>query len=220
MCDTPKNKSKRSPKILAKTIGIFSPIKLRNRSVSRNRETERFKAIIENIGEQQERINNYIASTSSSVPSATTSKMPNLQFRDLITMIKPYDGSRENYKFFVSDCERVFGLATENNIDHKLVLNYIVSIVGSLGCDFVVCHSLATWEELKKICDQQFKSKMDEATILYKMTTLTQGTLSVFPFYSKFASLIHEYDALMKIEYAGNPSMHKLAMERANQIIM
>lgn len=114
-----------------------------------------------------------------------------LEFRDLIKLIRPFDGAKASYKHFVQDCERVMRLADVRTAE--LVLHYIVSMLSSLRLDFVLVHSKGTWNDLKAVLDEHFLMKLDASEILQQLTQIRRGTEPVFDYYNKFTILLNDY---------------------------
>lgn len=151
--------------------------------------------------------------------SATESKLT-MQYRDIVALINPYNGSRENYQAFIYDCERALEEAGNDIILYRRILKYIISKVSALGCSFINTHSLSDWEEIKEICDHKFSEEKTEADVLHRITSFRQGNLNVFDFYSKFSEFIMDYSVVIQKEHHKESDSYRLSMERINQISM
>lgn len=133
-----------------------------------------------------------------------------LNLRDLMMMIKPFDGTRKGYQEFVINCEHVLELAEKYSVDPSSLIKQIIQIVSKCGCEFARAHSLTTWKDVKKICDDNFLKRVDESQILYRLTNIKQKSDNVFKYYTQFANLIKEYSDLMFEKYRDPKEMERL----------
>lgn len=140
------------------------------------------------------------------------------RFSDLKCFINPFDGSSGKYKTFIAECERALTRAKGYKDVELMLLDYIMTILSSLGCKFVNSHDLTMWSEIKEICDSKFAVKWTEGKILRKMTELKQGQLNVFDFYSEFCELIKIYADLLAQESDVKDPMYLLSIERVNKV--
>lgn len=157
----------------------------------------------------------------------TTSRMTNhgssrLKLSNLMQMIHPLKPKRMGYELFSENCERVLALADANGVNKDALISQIINYISESGCDFTVNHTLTTWQEIKKICDENFLKRKSEPQILLKMTSLKQGKLNVFKYYNEFARLLKQYGDLKVIEYSSPEEEEHLemAMAQINKIAM
>lgn len=122
-----------------------------------------------------------------------------LEFRDLITMIRPFDGTRTAYKYFVQDCERVLALADGRT--QELLLHYIISTLSSLKLDCVLVHCKGTWNDLKMVLNEHFGSKLNASDILHDLMRVRRGKETLFEYYNKFTVLLSDYRDSIDSQY-------------------
>lgn len=127
-------------------------------------------------------------------------KSVKLEFRDYIQMIRPFDGTRKSYKYFISDCERVLSLVDSRMAEH--LLHYIVSLVSALKLDFVLVHSKGTWSDLKSVLDEHFKNKLEPSEIIHELTEIKRGSESIFDYYNRFTVLLADYREAIRQQYS------------------
>lgn len=121
-------------------------------------------------------------------------------FRDLIQMIRPFDGTKASYKHFVQDVERTLNLADAKTAE--LLLHYVISIISSLRLDFVLVHSKGSWKDLKLVLDEHFGKKLNSSDIINEITQIKRGTETLFEYYNKFTILLSEYSESILNQYA------------------
>lgn len=154
---------------------------------------------------------------SSSTQSGTNYR---LSLRDVTSLIGPFDGSKEKYRMFAHSCENAIKFAEKNRIPVENILIHILNVLGQLGCEFVVSHSFANWAELKKICDQHFDSDLDKSVILGKLYSVRQDNLSVFAYYSKIATILNEYNLMLREEYILDDNKYRIAVKNGEDMAL
>lgn len=140
------------------------------------------------------------------------------RFSDLKSFINTFDGTPSRYPFFVAECERALSHAKNFPAIQLLLIDYIITQVSSLGCNFVNTHQITTWNDIKYICDQKFTEKLTQGDILVKITELKQGSLNVFDYYGKFAELIKKYQEILATEMEVADPKYALAIDHVNKI--
>lgn len=155
-----------------------------------------------------------------SFDSKMEGQVKDLQYRDLLTYINPFDGSKKKYKYFVAECERALKRAGNNSQLKEYLLDVIVTRVSGLGCSFANTHSLNSWQQIKDILDSKFGDNLSEADILHKLTSVKQGNRSVFDFYEEVTDLIAEYEDVISRDNKPDDVNYKSAMSRVKLIAM
>lgn len=128
--------------------------------------------------------------------------MSEFKYRDLITLIKSYDGSKENLEYFVSDCERCFKSCKGKVAE--LVLNYIKSELNALRMKFVNVLDINSWSELKKWLYEYFGIPQDANKLLNELTKMQNNSNSIFNFYIECLSKFNEYSMALREQYCND----------------
>lgn len=150
----------------------------------------------------------------------TTGQVNNYILRagDITKNINDFDGDKEKYKLFISECERAIQRCGDNAILKQNVLDNIISRLSKIGCKFTYTIKLTSWKEVKEICDHQFYVEKTEGDLFHDITSLKQNDLRVFDYYGKFADMIKEYGDIVAKEYTANDPLIKFSMDKINQL--
>lgn len=136
-----------------------------------------------------------------------------LQFKDVIAFIKPFDGTKEKYKFFIHGCDMAIATAEKHEIPISCILNYITVKLGELECEFVLSHNFSNWYDLKKMCDRHFGVKeLQLINLVRDLCNIKQGNLSVFKYYSEVKMIVFNYNTILKNQYRTDDSLYKAGL--------
>lgn len=113
-------------------------------------------------------------------------------FKEVITWIAPFDGSRDGYDRFTSDCDRAF-----KAIEIKSRFSLINFILAKLkGDEFKVINGTQhkTWADLKRSLDEHFQIRLDEKNLFREITVMSrERNESMFSFYNRLIAKVYNY---------------------------
>lgn len=137
------------------------------------------------------------STTVSGAPKVTDSKGDTgTKYKDVITWMRPFDGSKEQYMQFSNDCDRCFK-AVENWKIPDLI-NYVLSKLNSENFAFTLGTDFKTWSELKKALDEHFRIRLNEKFLFRELTDMTKGSDDLFKFYNRLIAKCYEYKTFLK----------------------
>lgn len=126
--------------------------------------------------------------------SSATGFIPNsVSYRDTISCIRPFDGTRAGYSSFVHECERAF-IAIEPK-SYNTLLNYVLSRLDVEKFPMVLGSNYTTWTSIKKALDEHFGIRLTEKQLYKDVVELKRDVgEDLFTFYNRLVFHSSEYD--------------------------
>lgn len=116
-------------------------------------------------------------------------------YREVITWLKPFDGSAAQYPRFASDCERCFGMIDQK--DFGKLLNYVWTL---LDDKFLHLRStdFTSWSQLRKALDEFYGIRQDEKGLFRELTSIKKNPAEdLYAFYNRLHTKCMEYRKLL-----------------------
>lgn len=97
----------------------------------------------------------------------------NATYKQAISWIRKFDGSLQNYKTFVYDCNTSFNAVEKSS--YGCLLLYVMSLLDCSIFKFILNgQRIDTWEELKQNLDEHFKIRLNEEELFTELVNVTR----------------------------------------------
>lgn len=127
-----------------------------------------------------------------SVPSAPSAPEMLSRYKNVITWIRPFDGSLERYMRFSNDCDKCFRVIDPR--DYADLLLYVTAQLDEERFAFLLGTQFRTWKELKKCLDEHFNIRNNEKKIFREIADMKRDVgESLFNFYNRLVAKCFEY---------------------------
>lgn len=118
------------------------------------------------------------------------------KYKDVITWIRPFDGTKTDYIQFSNDCDRAFRAVEEAKV--RDLINFILTKLPTSKFAFTLGTEFITWDELKRALDEHFRIRHNEKYLFRELTDMTKGTDDLFTFYNRLVSKCYEYNTFIR----------------------
>lgn len=150
----------------------------------------------------------------------THAPVSGMQYRDIITLINPFDGEKKNYKGFIADCEVAIARAGRDPKLVGCVLDYIISRCSRVGCTFARNFKYHSWDDVKALLEAHYSKKLTEADVVLSITSLKQESKTVFNYYGEFAELLKDYNKVLAADPDNDDLKCDLKIESLNKVAL
>lgn len=117
-------------------------------------------------------------------------------YKEVISWIRPFDGTKKSYSRFASDCDRCFSEIEEKS--YKSLINYVLTQLDVEQFPFIYSSSFNTWEDIKTVLDEHFNVRPTLNILFRELTNLTKEPgEEIFRFYNRLIGKCFEYKKLL-----------------------
>lgn len=118
------------------------------------------------------------------------------KYKDVITWIRPFDGTKTEYIQFSNDCDRAFKAVEE--VKTRDLINFVLTKLPTSKFAFTLGTDFVKWEELKKALDEHFRIRLNEKFLFRELTDMTKGKDDLFSFYNRLIAKCYEYKTFLE----------------------
>lgn len=139
-------------------------------------------------------------------------------YKTVITWIDSYDGSRDQYLSFSSDCDRCFAAIDPKEASD--LINFVLKFFDVRKFPLVRGTTYRSWAELKKALDEHFRIRRSESQLFREMLDLKKAPgEESYGFYNKLLAKCSEYKTFISINIVDADKV-KFKIQQAEELIL